>query len=267
MMSLLEDGEHLERELVQEPIVAPAMGSVVLHVSIAASLVLYGLIGGLFHHNPWGNPGAGGAIQVSLVSNALPLPSDQQNENVLATETPSKAAAEPAPTKAKQAEDMTAIPISGKQAKDQKQQQAKPQKNQPPAKADNRARFGEQSGSFMPRATLAQGSASNGPVSVSNGDFGSRFGWYVDGIKRKVSQNWIRGQVDPRTPKGASVQIYFRINRQGDTDKSKFKVNTASGSPTLDRSCLLATQRVDTFGPLPSDSHDQWLDVTYDCTY
>ena len=40
-----------------------------------------------------------------------------------------------------------------------------------------------------------------------------------------------------------------------------------TGSPTLDRSCLLATQRVDTFGDLPRESNDQWLDVTYDCTY
>jgi protein TonB len=266
MMSLLDDGEHIEQELAPEPIVAPAMGSLLLHGVIAGALVFYAILGGFLHHNFWGNPGAGGAIQVSLVSNALPLPSDQPpNENVLATENPSKAAAEPTP-KAKQAEDLTAIPISGKQKK-APQTAPKTQQHQPPAKPDNRARFGEQAGSSMPRATLAQGGASNGPVSISNGDFGSRYGWYVDGIKRKVSQNWIRGQVDPRTPKGATVQIYFRILRQGDTDKSKFKVNTSSGSFTLDRSCLQATQRVDTFGPLPSDSRDQWLDVTYDCTY
>ena len=112
---------------------------------------------------------------------------------------------------------------------------------------------------------MAQPAAADQPVSVSNGDFGSRFPWYVDGIKRKVSQNWIRGQVDPRTPKGAAVQIYFKVNRQG--VPSSFRINTASGSPTLDRSCLLATERVDTFGDLPSESNDQWLDVTYDCTY
>jgi protein TonB len=267
MMSLLDDGEHIERELVSEPTIAPAMSSLLLHAAIGGGLMFYAILGGFLHHNFWGNPGAGGAIQVSLVSNALPLPSDQpHNENVLATETPSKAAAEPAP-KAKQAEDLTAIPLSGKQKKTQPQTAPKTQQHQPPTKADNRAHFGEQAGSSMPRATMSQGGASNGPVSVSNGDFGSRYGWYVDGIKRKVSQNWIRAQVDPRTPKGASVQIYFRIMRQGETDKSKFKVNTSSGSLTLDRSCLQATQRVDTFGPLPSDSRDQWLDVTYDCTY
>jgi protein TonB len=267
MMSLLDDGEQLERELTPEPVIAPAVGSLVLHGALAGGLVFYAILGGLLHHSFWGNPGAGGAIQVSLVSNALPLPSDQApNENVLATESPSKAPAEPEP-KAKQAEDTTAIPISGKQQKTQPQTAPKTQKNQPPAKQDNRAKYGEQSGSSMPRATMAQTGSANGPVSVSNGDFGTRFGWYVEGIKRKVSQNWIRGQVDPRTPKGATVQIYFRINRQGNPFPNSFKVNMASGSPTLDRSCLVATQRVDTFGDLPRESNDQWLDVTYDCTY
>jgi protein TonB len=246
-------------------IAAPAAGSIALHGLLFGVLLLYGILNGFFHHNLWGNPGAGGAIQVSLVSAALPLPSDRPpNDNVLATETPSEAPAAPTP-KATQAVDETAIPISGKQQKAKQENARKTQQHQPQPNQDNRAQFGEQAGMSVPRATLAQTGAANSPVSVANGDFGSRFPWYVNGIKLKVSQNWIRGQVDPRTSKGADVQIYFKLNRQG--VPSGFKVNTSSGSSTLDRSCLLATERVDTFGDLPRDSNDQWLDVTYDCTY
>ena len=73
--------------------------------------MFYGVLGGLFHHNLWGNQGAGGAMQVSLVSNALPLPDNQPlNQNVLTTETPSPAPAAPSP-KEQQAVDQTAIPI------------------------------------------------------------------------------------------------------------------------------------------------------------
>jgi protein TonB len=269
MTSILEGPEgtdQLEREIAaasSDPIAGPAAGSLLLHGALFCGLLFYGVLNGFFHHNPWGNPGAGGAIQVSLVSSALPLPAEQQNQNVLSTETPSQAPAEPTP-KAKQAVDETAIPISGKQVK-QKQAQNVPKTQPHQPKQDYRAQFGEQSGMSMARSTMAQISSAGAPVNIANGEFGTRFPWYVDGIKRKVSQNWIRGQVDPRTPKGAVVQIYFRLNRQG--APSNFKVNTASGSPTLDRSCLLATQRVDTFGDLPRESNDQWLDVTYDCTY
>jgi hypothetical protein len=78
------------------------------------------------------------------------------------------------------------------------------------------------------------------PVSVSNGDFGSRFGWYVEIIKRKVSQNWNRYEVDPHTPKGAMAQIYFRVNRQG-APLSNFKINTAERQPHARSIMPLAT--------------------------
>jgi protein TonB len=263
METLLEGAEQLERELTPDPIAAPAASSIALHALFFGSLLLYGILNGFLHRNLWGNPGAGGAIQVNLVSNAIPLPSDQpQNNNVLSTETPSQAPAEPKP-KAKQAVDETAIPFSGKQEKLKRENARKTQQHQP--QPDDRAQFGEQAGSILPRSTMAQGGPANSPVSIANGDFGSRFGWYVEIIKRKVSQNWNRYEVDPHTAKGAMAEVYFKINRQG--APANFKINTASGSPTLDRSCLLATERVDTFGDLPRESNDQWLDVTYDCTY
>lgn len=272
MKSLLEGpsepADHREHVLLferrQDPFAAPAAGSLMLHGALFGLLLFYGIISGLFHHNLWGNPGEGGAIQVTLVSNAIPLPHEEQNDNVLMTDTPSKAPAPPAP-KAKEAVDETAIPISGKDAKPQKEDARKTQQHQPPPPPENRAQFGEQSGSALPRATIATTSASNGPVSITNGDFGSRFGWYVEVIKRKVGQNWNKPEVDSRTQKGAVAEIYFRVNRQG--VPTNFKINKPSGSASLDQSCMRATQRVDTFGDLPRDSNDQWLDVTYDCTY
>ncbi|MGA9060775.1 MAG: TonB family protein [Terracidiphilus sp.] len=260
MNGILEIGEHLERELAPEPLAGPAAGSVGLHLAIAGLLIYYGWVLGLFHHNVWGGPGAGGAMQVNLVSSALPLPADQINQNVLATETPSQAPAPPSPKEQKRM-DETAIPILGKQVKPKQQNIARTQPHQPLPKPYV-APYGEQAGSSMPHQMQA---GSTGPVSVANGDFGSRFPWYVEIIKRKVAQNWYRSEVDPRTPSGTMAEIYFRIDRQG--VPSDFSIKTASGNPTLDRSCLEATERVDTFGPLPPQSDDRWLDVTYDCTY
>lgn len=263
MDSVLDGGGQLEREMRRDPLAAPATGSIVLHAVILVGVPLYMYFTGFLHHN-WGNPGPGSAIQVSLDSAVLPLPTDQpKTDNVLPTDKPSPAPAPPEP-KAKQAEDEKAIPILGKPKTVEKQKQPKTVAKLQP-KPDSRVQYGEQAGQKLSRSTFAQPTTPDQPVSVSNGDFGSRFPWYVDGIKRKVSQNWNRYQVDPGTPKGASVQVYFKVNRQG--VPSGFRINTASGSPTLDRSCLLATQRVDTFGNLPSQSNDQWLDVTYDCTY
>lgn len=262
MSSILDIGEHLERELAPEPIAVPAAGAIALHIVLFGLLLYYAWILGLFHHNLWGNTGAGGAMQVSLVSSALPLPAEQVNQNVLATETPSQAPAATSPKEQKQI-DQTAIPILGKQTKPQKQNTPKTQKNQPPTKP-NVAQFGEQAGSIMPHSVQPQ-TASNGPTSVGDNDFTSRFGWYVDQINRKMASSWFKQEVDPRTPRGARVFLVFTINRDG--SPGNVQLDRSSGSPTLDRSCMRGVQRVDTFGSLPSAYGQSTLKVSYYCEY
>jgi protein TonB len=263
MSSVLEGSEELERELTPDPVMAPATGSVLLHLGLVAFIVLYGVLGGFFHHSLWGNQGQGGAIQVNLVSSALPLPSDQKpNENVLSTETPSEAPAIPQ-VKTKQAVDETAIPILGKQRKPQKETVRRTPPRQVKPVQDNRAQYGEQAGSSMPRAS--QTNASIGPTTVASSDFGSRFGWYVNQINTKMSMNWDKREVDPQTPKGARVYLTFTIRRDG--SPTDVQIERSSGSFSLDTSCKRAAQRVDTFGNLPQGYSYSTLNVSYYCEY
>jgi protein TonB len=261
MSILLQGGDHLEQELAPEPVMAPAAGAVALHCGLVAAIVLYGIIGGFFHHNLWGGAGPGGAIQVNLVSSALPIPSDQpQNQNVLSTETPSQAPAQPEP-KAKQAVDETAIPIAGKQKKPEQQQAQKtPQRKVEPTPT-NRAQYGEQAGSNMPR----QASATSGPATVNQSDFGTMFGYYVDGINRKMDANGYRSLADPHTPRGARAYISFSIARDGSV--TQVRLDQSSGSPTWDTACVRAAQRVDTFGALPQGYRGNTLMVSFYCEY
>ena len=116
MSSFFQGGEHLQQELAPEPLAAGCWCRAAALRPLSIAIVLYGIVGGFFHHNLWGGAGPGGAIQVNITS-AIPLPSDHPpNQNVLATEKPSEAPAPPEP-KAKQAVDETAIPILGKPKK------------------------------------------------------------------------------------------------------------------------------------------------------
>ncbi len=261
MESVLEGGEHLERELSPEPTAGPATGSLVLHLVLAALLVYYGWILGLFHHNVWGNPGAGGTMQVNLVSSALPLPANQINQNVLATETPSQAPAPPSP-KEQHKQDETAIPILGKQVKPKKENAPKTQPHQPQPKQQNVAQYGEQAGSVLPHQMQV---GSTGPTTVGDNSFASLYPWYVDQINRKMAQSWNKGEVDPRTPRGARVFLVFTIHRDGTV--SGLQLDQSSGSPTLDASCERGVQRVDTFGNLPANYNQGTLKVSYYCEY
>ncbi len=264
MSNLLEGDEHLERELASEPLAAPATGSVLLHLGLAAFIAVYALASGLFHSNNWGGPAASGAIQVQITS-ALPLPNDQPpNDNVLATERPSPAPAPPAPKAAPVVEDQS-IPIQGKQEKPKLKPapKATPAK-QPPPKPTTRAEYGEQAANSIPRAM--QGSqAVNGPVSVKGSDFGSQFPFYVQAIQRKMASVSSMQLVDPRTPKGTRSYIFFTIHHDGTV--SDPQMDHSSGSPSLDRECLRAAQRVDSFGPLPPAYNQSTLRVSYYCEY
>jgi periplasmic protein TonB len=264
MNGLLQAGEQLERTLGREPVAGPAAGSLALHGALAATVIFWAVINGLFHHNTWGGTPGSGAIQVQL-SSSLPLPAQKMNDNVLSTETPSEAPALPETKPQQQQLDLTAVPIPGKKEKEKPVAKniPKTQPHQPPPKEDNRARYGEQSGSVMPRSTAP--GASNGPIAVSDSDFGSRFPWYVDGMTRKLLANLNRQEVDPATPRGSHTFLSFTIHRDG--TPSEVQLVQSSGSATLDRACFRAVQRVDTFGPLPAAYNQSTLKASYDCEY
>jgi protein TonB len=261
MDSILDSGDHLERELTAaEPIAGPAAGAVVLHLTMAAMLISYAWMLGLFHHNFWGSPGAGGAMQVSLVTSALPLPADELNQNVLATETPSEAPATPSP-KQQQHVDQTAIPIAGKLVPPKQQNMVKTQLHQPPPR-QNQAQYGEQSGSLMPHQ-MQPGSI--GQTTVGDNSFASMYPWYVQGINNTVGSKWNKYEVNPATPKGARAYVVFTIHRDGSV--GNLQLDQSSGSPTLDTSCLRAVQRVDTLGALPAQYNQSTLKVSFYCEY
>lgn len=265
MSSLIEGNEEqLERELTGEPLGRPAAGSFVLHALLCVAIVLYYVLGGYFHSNLWGGTAAGGAIRVNITS-ALPLPSNQPiNDNVLATEKPSPAPEIAQPKEQAKNLDLTAIPIPGKKEKIKPQPAPKSPPKQQKVVQDNRARYGEQAGGSMPRAMNGQASQA-GPVSVTEGDFGSRFGYYVEGIQRKMRANTNMQGVDPRTPKGTRAYILFTIRRDGSV--SDIRMDRSSGSATLDRECLRGAQRVDTFGPLPGGYSGNSVLTSYYCEY
>lgn len=264
MSTQLTGSEQLEYTLGREPLAKPAAGSLLLHGALAGAIVFWGLINGLFHHNTWGGTAGGGAIQVQITS-ALPLPAQKVNDNVLSTETPSEAPAIPQPKPQQQQLDLQAVPIPGREAKPKPNPQTAPRTPQRVVQKpiDNRATYGEQAGTVMPRS-MSQ-STSNGPTAVADSDFGSRFPWYVDGINRKMSQNWNKAEVDAATPHGAQVYIVFTIRRDG--TPATIQLDRSSGSGTLDRSCMRAAQRVDTFGQLPAAYNQSTLKVSYYCEY
>lgn len=246
----------------QQPLGGSFAGALLLHAAIAGGLVAYAMFFSWNHHE-WGDSAANaGAIQASMVS-AIPLPQTHPpSDNVLATETPSPAPA-PIIPKAAPIPEPEAIPIPVKAkppVKVAEKPAPAPAKIKPVAPPKpNQATYGETAGL---RVAMSSTQTRNGTVSIAveNGDFGSRFGWYVEVVKRKVAENWLTQEVDP-AGFGRKVYITFRVNRDG--SPSNVRIETPSGDASLDYSAEHALQRIDTFGPLPSGYTGSYLNVDY----
>ena len=75
-------------------------------------------------------------------------------------------------------------------------------------------------------------------VFIGDGTFGNQYGWYVDAITRRISQNWLKSLVDTNVRSAPRVYMSFDIARNGAV--SNIEVKQPSGIPSLDRSAMRA---------------------------
>jgi protein TonB len=261
----------MPRDIIQmqrESFGPPAAGSLLLHILAAAALAALVWVNSRVRGDQWSTQGPQGAIQATLVNSApsIPLPSiTPPTPNVLATERPSPSPAPPSKATIP-VEEPDAIPIPTHEMKRiaPKPHVASPPHAQP-LNQENRANYGEAAASQLPHAMTNAQSHANSPVSVTGGDFASRFPWYVDKITRMVSQNWYTQEIDAGTHVGSQASVTFTIGRDGRV--SSIHMTAPSASPTLNTTAVQAVQRVETFGPLPDQYTGNSVSVEYTFTY
>jgi periplasmic protein TonB len=236
--------------------------SAALHVAVVGCILLYTVIGPGGHGGTWGAGGGGDAMGVTLVS-TIPLPaSPVQTQNILANESKGLSQSLPKPEE----KEPEAIPIPEKNVKQKPKPrisatQRKPEP-EPAEEASNVVPFGEGGPVSGPYGTFNAGGAKGGfGFTGGGGDFGSRYAWYVRVVQQKVSENWLKYEVDPRITEAQRVYLTFDINRDG--RPTNIQIEQSSGVPSLDQSAVRALQRIDTFGPLPSDYSGSRVSVEF----
>jgi periplasmic protein TonB len=227
--------------------------SAILHVAVAAAITVYAVV---FPGGPggsWGGGGGGDAIGATLVT-TVPLPANPvQTQNVLANESKGLSESKPKPEEAQLPD---AIPIPEKEVKKKKPKpeisasKRKPEP-EPPPQPTNVVPFGQGGPVSGPYGVFSAGGAKGGLSFGGGGDFGNRYAWYVRVVQQKVSENWLKYEVDPSITAAQRVYLTFDITRDG--RPTNVQIEQSSGVPSLDQSAVRAIQRIDTFGPLPSD--------------
>ena len=261
--------------------------------SLVLSLVFHGLLGLTIFalgfvleptgHSDWGN-NQGDAVVAQLVSGAsIPIPPkpDEQTENIVANENKGVTETVPPP---KAVETNDGITIPGKVPTPAKPTptptpmttaNVRPQplptpKATTPYTANVRPHALPTPTTAVPYGQGGQPSRlyssftapnTNGGFSAQNADFGGKYGWYVDTVKRTVQSNWLTYEIDPHINAPHRAYIDFDITKDG--TPANIRLVQSSGVPTLDQSALRAVQRVDKFGALPEGSRQTfefWFD-------
>lgn len=257
-MAYVRANMFYEREQWKRPLLV----SVGFHgFLVVAILVLSFILGPHGSTNNWG-VNNGDAVTAQLVSASIPIPHNEQSNNIVANESKGVTQTVPQP---KPLETEDGISIPGKVIPPKKMDKPIPQNHvQPrpmPTPVETTAVPNGEGGPVSGPYGSVSTNAYKGGFSFHDADFGSLYGWYVNVVKQKVQQNWLTYEIDPRIKAPHRAFIEFDIQRDG--SPSNVHVAQSSGVPSLDQSAVRAVQRIDTFGKLPKGNSitvEFWFD-------
>jgi len=238
----------------------PLGWSVGLHLAFTAFVVLYAMFVHGIRGEGWGSGGGGDAMGATLVT-SVPLPANPgQTNNVLATE--SKGLSQSQPKVQEKEPEAIPIPDKNTKVKPKPVTSATQRKAEPEPLESNQIPYGEGGPVSGPYSMFNAGGAKGGfGFTGGGGDFGNRYSWYVQTVQRKVSENWLKYEIDPRIAQANRVYLTFDIARDG--HPANVQIEQSSGVPSLDVSAMRAIQRIDTFGPLPPDYSGSRVSVEF----
>jgi protein TonB len=248
-----------------EPLGKSLAGSVALHISVGAALLLSAWIG----HGTraqWGdlNGGGMGSVAVNVVSH-IPMPGRSGPINPVANDTESVVPTPPSKAKPRpkvEAQEPNAIAIKSRNAE---------KKASRAASAPNKFREQQQDLPNQVYSTSGQavvspmyGMTGGGGVGIgSSSPFGAQFGWYVNLLRDQVARNWRTGDLDPRLRTAPQVWVTFTIRRDGSVPPGSVRITQRSGNPALDYSAQRAILDAAPFQSLPAQFQRNEVEIEF----
>lgn len=240
--------------------------SAILHVSLIVLVAVSAYMN--FMGNAWSGMGGGGeSVKVNLVSSAgIPMPkppvfTDSQTVDPtkgLYQELEKPKPPEPPTTAEKIPEFKKEKPLPPSH----KSKVFEP-KTPPP---ENAVPYGKGGQPNIPTGYAQQPGSAAGGIAVQGpgGNFASRYGWYIESVKRRIQGNWLQSTIDPsvRMARTARCTVEFTIYRDG-TVKG-IRISQTSGNLSLDNSGLRAILASNPMPTLPPDYSGTYVTVFFD---
>jgi TonB family protein len=238
-----------------------------LHIAIS-----FALLAGIYLNVPgnnWGGVGGGssGSVKVSLVSSAgIPMPQPTVPTTSEAVDPTKGLHKEEPPPKEEPKTNSTPLQKFDKNKPLPESKKSKVFENKQP-QPDNAINYGKGGQMNVPTGYADSPGAYSSGVAIQGpggGDFATRYGWYVESVKRAINQNWIQTTIDPsvRAARRAHSVVTFRIFRNGTINN--IRLEASSGNRSMDDSATRALLGIDKLPALPADYSGAYVDVTFD---
>ncbi len=246
---------------------APVAMSVIFHALLFGALVASTIFSK--RGDVWGGPGGGeGAVKVGLVGSvpgiALPKPEIVTPNTVVD------------PSKGLSREEPKPIPPPKPEpnVKDLPEFEKKPPRvPSRPSKvledktlpAPNQIPYGGGGTPAMPYTQFTMAGGVQGGLGISGasggGDFGSRYSWYVEAVRNRISSNWLQSTVDTNVRAAPRAVVTFQILRDGSV--SIIQITQSSGNVSVDNSARRAILGSSPLPALPSDYRGSNVNVEF----
>jgi periplasmic protein TonB len=242
--------------------------SLMLHAALASTVI----VSIVFHFqgNRWGDIGGGaeGEVNVKLVGSVglpMPKPPDVTDSKTFdPTDSIYKTLPQPKPPEPPKPE--IKIPEF--------------KKEKPPKQIEKRSRVFDNPTPAPDNAVAQNGGRMNLPTGTSNvagapnpgvniqgqggGDFAARYGWYIDAVRRRISQNWLQSTIDPAVRAGRSARCTMTFTIMRDGTVKDIRLAQTSGNYSMDTSAQRALLSSSPMPALPNDYSGSFVNVTFD---
>ncbi len=132
---------------------------------------------------------------------------------------------------------------------------------------DNAVRYGKGGNPNLPTGYNATPGAASPGVTVAGqggGDFSTRYGWYIEAVRRKINSNWDQFTIDSavRSARRAHAVMSFTIYRDGSVKNARLE--QSSNNLSMDNSAQRALLSSMPMPALPNDYSGSYVNVTFD---
>ncbi len=255
---------------------------IVMSVGLHGVLLLFALLSPImfpaYGSADWGSDTGGGeGISVEIVSSisGVPLPAPEVvNEDAVANESAGLYESEPEVEEAPVEEEVaeaelipeTTAPVETTPPSPPPDPAPPPPPADPePDRAessqpDNAVPFGQGGRPALNYGQFQVGDGTGG-VELGAGAFGERYARYVEGLQRRISQNWLQSTVNQQIRSAPRVYVSFDILRDGTIANAR--IEESSGIRTLDNSALRAIYVSNPLERLPADFQGRSVSVRF----